>query len=165
MHLAPKFSCFRGFLLKKSRTLFIHSPVHSFPNCQMPDDPAGMTAFPRRSGTRSMSWKIPCWHTAPLRRRDQMDLDASLCLHLQFCLFLLLIGIPGRQHCRSQPFCYCFIGTNVSEEYPWSRPNRAAAYRSSSELSGFRARTASPRASVTVPGYASRSIWALIRIS
>lgn len=113
MHLVPKFSCFGGFLLKKSRTLFIHSPVHYFPNCQMPDDPAGMTAFPRRSGTRSMSWKIPCWHTAPLRRRDQMDLDASLCLHLQFCLFLLLIGIPGRQHCRSQPFCYCFIGTPV----------------------------------------------------
>lgn len=97
----------------RKQTLFIHSPVHYFPNCQMPDDPAGMTAFPHQSSSRSVSWKIPCWHTAPLHLRAQTDLAASLCLRFQFCIFLLLIGIPGRQHCRSQPFCYCFIGTPV----------------------------------------------------
>ena len=103
----PNFPVLRDFCSKNpGHFLCIVQPAHYFPNCQMPDDPAGMTAFPHQSGTRSMSWKIPCWHTAPLRRRDQMDLDASLCPHLQFCLFLLLIGIPGRQHCRSQPFCY-----------------------------------------------------------
>ena len=93
--------------------LCIVQPAHYFPYCQTSDDPADMTAFPHQSSSRSVSWKIPCWHTAPLRRRGQTDLDASLCLRFQFCLFLLLIRIPGRQHCRSQPFCYCFIGTPI----------------------------------------------------
>ena len=105
----PNFPVLRDFCSKNpGHFLCIVQPAHYFPYCQTSDDPADMTAFPHQSSSRSVSWKIPCWHTAPLRRRDQMDLDASLYLHLQFCLFLLLIGIPGRQHCRSQPFCYCF---------------------------------------------------------